>query len=148
MKPHPFRFKHVQESLGFLLWQTTISWQRKIKQILQAYELTHAQFVIMATLLWFESQDKTPTQALIARWSKLDKMSVSASLKELVQRKLIQRSEHKKDTRAKIVALTPHGKKMLLKIVPKIEKTDATFFENLSTKEQAIALQLFKKLTA
>ena len=55
----------------------------------------------MATLLWFEFHQYDTTQILIVNWTKLDKMTVSKSLKKLVALKLVHRIEHETDTRAK-----------------------------------------------
>ncbi len=46
----PFGFDAPEDSPGFLLWQTTISWQRMIKKALEPHDISHAQFVIMAIL--------------------------------------------------------------------------------------------------
>ena len=71
-----------EDSPGFLLWQTTISWQRMIKKALESHDISHAQFVIMAILLWWHSKEKDVTQIDIVTMSKLDKMTVSKSLKK------------------------------------------------------------------
>ena len=80
----PFGFDKPEDSPGFLLWQTTMVWQRQIKRALESYDISHPQFVIMATLMWFEAHHYDTTQILIVNWSKLDKMTVSKSLKKLV----------------------------------------------------------------
>lgn len=46
----PFGFDKPEDSPGFLLWQTTMIWQRQIKKALEQYNVSHAQFVIIATL--------------------------------------------------------------------------------------------------
>lgn len=55
MSDLPFGFDKPEDSPGFLLWQTTMIWQRQIKRSLEPYDISHAQFVIMATLMWFEA---------------------------------------------------------------------------------------------
>src|SRR5687768_10493839 len=99
----PFGFDKPKDSPGFLLWQITMVWQRKIKKALESYDISHAQFVIMATLMWFEAHHYDTTQVLIVNWSKLDKMTVSKSLKKLVTLEYVNRLEHATDTRAKRV---------------------------------------------
>ena len=85
MTHHPFGFDKAEDSHVFLLWQTTIMWQRIIKQALEPYDIAHAQFVIMASLMWFSIKDIEATQVLIAGHSKLDKMTISKSIKKLHQ---------------------------------------------------------------
>src|SRR3989344_2744622 len=117
-----FGFEKPEHSPGFLLWQTMVIWQRQIKKALDPYHISHAQFVILANVLWFEGIKKIPTQILIAHSAKLDKMTVSKSLKKLAANGLIKRVEHKDDTRAKSVHLTAKGKAMASKLVPIVEK--------------------------
>lgn len=118
----PFGFEKPEDSPGFLLWQTTITWQRHIKKALATYDITHPQFVIMALLLWLEAHRYDTTQTLIANWSKLDKMTVSTSLKKLVVRGYVHRMEHETDTRAKSVSLTSKGKDLARKLIPIVER--------------------------
>ncbi len=142
----PFGFEKPQDSPGFLLWQTTMVWQRLIKQALEPYGISHAQFVIMATLLWFKAHGYNTTQILIAQWSKLDKMTVSKALKILVSEGLVYRMEHQKDTRAKSVSLTDQGKALIYKLVPVIEQIDTTFFGRVSDPEQRSLIAILNQL--
>ncbi|MGN6670655.1 MAG: MarR family winged helix-turn-helix transcriptional regulator [Candidatus Nucleicultricaceae bacterium] len=132
----PFGFERPEDSPGFLLWQITMVWQRQIKKALEPYSISHAQFVIMATLLWFEAHHHDTTQVLISHKTKLDKMTVSKSLKKLVSLGYVNRMEHETDTRAKTVSLTDKGKKMVHTLVPIVEKIDNLFFGRLSPAEQ------------
>ena len=142
----PFGFDKPEDSPGFLLWQTTMVWQRQIKKILENYNISHAQFVIMATLIWFEAHDYDTTQVLIVNWSKLDKMTVSKSLKTLANFDLVTRVEHKTDTRAKSVFLTNKGKNLVHKLVPIVEEIDNSFFNKVSSTQQQNFIQILKKL--
>ena len=143
----PFGFERPEESPGFLLWQTTMVWQRLIKKALEPYGIPHASFVILATLLWFEAHGYDTTQILIAQWSKLDKMTVSKALKTLVSEGLVNRIEHKKDTRAKSVFLTEKGKTLIHQLVPIVEQIDTTFFGGVSNQEQKSLITMLNRLT-
>lgn len=143
----PFGFATPQQSPGFLLWQTTMLWQRRIKKALEPHQVTHAQFVIMATLLWFSAHGHETTQAFIIEWTKLDKMTVSKSLKELALVGLVVRSEHHTDTRAKTVELTKKGGALVHKLVPIVESIDSDFFKTASTAEQKNLIAIFAQLT-
>lgn len=147
MKSFPFGFEQAHKSPGFLLWQTTMLWQRLIKKALEPYAISHAQFVIMATLLWFELQKKSTTQVEIIQWSKLDKMTVSKSLKKLVSLKLVNRMEHQTDSRAKNVLLTSTGKKLVRQLIPLVEEVDVQFFGRTSKHNQEMLIKIFQKLT-
>ncbi len=143
-----FGFEAPEDSPGFLLWQTTITWQRLIKKALEAHDISHTQFVIMAILLWFEEHHQDPTQVALARLSKLDKMTVSKSLKKLVAQGYIRREESQKDTRAKWVYLTPKGKNFTAKLVRIVEGIDAEFFGKTPPSDQQTLIQILGKLMA
>lgn len=143
----PFGFDTPEDSPGFLLWQTTMIWQRRIKKALEAHNVSHAGFVIMATLMWFEAHKYDTTQILIVNQTKLDKMTVSKSLKKLVSLGFVNRIEHEIDTRAKSVSLTEKGKEMVCTLVPIIESIDSVFFSRASDKEQKNLVHILAKLT-
>ncbi|WP_032113539.1 MarR family winged helix-turn-helix transcriptional regulator [Candidatus Paracaedibacter symbiosus] len=144
----PFGFDRPEDSPGFSLWQATIIWQRLIKKALDPYNISHSQFVIMALLLWFKAHNYDTTQTLIINWSKLDKMTVSKSLKKLVAQGLVHRFELKTDTRAKSVFLTDKGKDLVYQLVPIVEKIDAEFFGKVLERDKQLLIQILKKLVA
>lgn len=143
-----FGFEHPEDSPGFLLWQTTVIWQRRIKKILEACDISHAQFVIMALLLWIQesSPGDYPNQVTLVQLSKLDKMTVSQALKKLSIKNLICRVENTVDTRAKTVTLTHEGRMLIKKLMPLVEKEDADFFKSLASKQQTVLKNLLSKL--
>ena len=146
MSNAPFGFEKPEDSPGFLLWQATMTWQRLIKKALEPFEISHAQFVVMALLMWFEKQGYDTTQIEIAQWSKLDKMTVSKSLKKLAAEGLLSRAEHTRDTRAKSVTLTAKGKTFIRKLVPLVEQVDEQFFSTVAAREQQTFMQVLARL--
>lgn len=138
-----FSYKRHEDSPGFLLWQLTNEWQRKQRQALAKLGLTHAQFVVLACLLWLSTHTTDPiTQNQIATFANIDKMMVSDLIKILIRKKLLIRSSHNTDNRAYDLSLTPSGRKLILKAVPVVEKIDAEFF----CKETHSLVQLHKVL--
>lgn len=148
MNESVFTVEQPEDSPGFLLWQTTITWQRRIKKALEPHGVNHAQFVLLAILLWHHKIKQDPTQVTLATWSKLDKMTVSKSLRILVDKGLVSRHEHAEDTRAKIVHLTHEGKSLASKLVPVVEAIDESFFSAIGTTKQQELIHIFKQLTA
>lgn len=138
----PFGFDTPEDSPGFLLWQTTITWQRLIKKALDPFEISHAQFVVLALSLWLEAHQKEATQMMIIKLSKLDKMTVSQALKKLSVLNFVERQEHATDTRVKKVQLTDEGRKLIHQLVPLVEAVDKQFFGVLSSSEQQNLLSL------
>lgn len=141
-----FSVEQPEDSPGFLLWQTTIIWQRAIKKELDSHGISHTQFVLLAILLWHNKIQQDPTQATLASWSKLDKMTVSKALKGLTDMDLVTKRGHKEDTRAKIVNLTESGKSLASKLVPVVEGIDKAFFSTLAQDKQTDLMATFKQL--
>jgi DNA-binding MarR family transcriptional regulator len=134
MKTNSFGFAAPEESPGFLLWQTTVSWQRLIKSVLEPFKISHAQFVVLALLLWLEESSNEALQSIIIEKSKLDKMTVCKALKKLSMEGLVLRAEHPVDTRAKLVTSTRKGRALTKKLVKLVENADKQFFATLSKK--------------
>jgi len=124
-----FSFKRPEDSPGFLLWQLTNQWQRQQRQALAKLGLTHAQFVVLAGVLWLGSlPDNMVTQSQVSDLTKIDKMSMSDLTTTLLQKKLLKRRSHTKDKRAYSLVLTEKGKRSVLKAIPVVEGIDAEFF--------------------
>ena len=146
MTKSSFGFETPEESPGFLLWQVSITWQRQIKAELDPYGISHAQFVILAVLLWCEETSTTPIQSFLVAKTKLDKMTVSASLKKLSLENLIKRNEHEKDTRAKSVTLTTKGKELTQQLVKLVEQVDKVFFSSIKATNQKTLINTLNAL--
>lgn len=126
-----FSVETPEESSGFLLWQVTNLWQREIKKALEVYDLTHSQFVLLASTLWLMQQNESITQIVLSNHTKIDPMTTSTVLRTLQKKGLLQRQEHSTDTRAKTVELTPAGVEMAKLAVKTVEKFDHDFFQVL-----------------
>ncbi len=138
--------KTDKTSSGFLLWQVTTLWQREIKTALEEVNLSHSGFVLVASLLWFEEQDIVVSQTALIEHTKLDKMTVSKSLKKLEREGLVFRAENEADTRAKIIALTDEGNALAMSSVKIVEEVDKRFFSVFSQQEKEQFNGLFLKL--
>lgn len=143
-----FGFNSPEDSPGFLLWQVTAEWQRKIKVAIEPLGITQPQFVICALLLWFNENNISPTQVALIEKSKLDKMTVSASLKKLSDKNLIQREESPSDTRAKLSSLTPQGKRLIKKAVKIVENIDHLYFSKLNKKDLSVLKNILYTLVS
>ncbi|XPV67377.1 MAG: MarR family winged helix-turn-helix transcriptional regulator [Halarcobacter sp.] len=145
-KESNFQVKKAEQSSGFLLWQVTTLWQREIKTALDGVNLNHSGFVILASLLWFKEQEIITTQTTIIEHTKLDKMTVSKSLKILEKNGFILRSENEIDTRAKTITLTHSGIELAIKSVKIVEDIDNLFFSKLNKKDKNQLNTLFLEL--
>ena len=133
-KEKTFSVEKAEDSSGFLLWQVTNLWQREIKKALEKYDLTHSQFVLMASIHWLTLNKQDVTQILLSSHTKIDPMTTSTVLRTLQAKEFIQRQEHATDTRAKTVELTENGKKIIKQAIKTVETFDAEFFSILGEK--------------
>ena len=131
-----FKFETPGESAGFLLWKTTNLWQREIRKTLKKFDLTHTQFVILASSYWLTNKKDNVTQVEIAEFIDIDKMLTSNVIRKLIEKGLLNRKEHKTDTRAKVIMLTDKGVDILKKSITEVEKFDVIFFGKLSNKNE------------
>ena len=123
-----------EESSEFLLWQVTNLWQRELRKALEKYDLTHSQFVLLASILWLSLKKENVTQVLLSTHTKIDPMTTSTVLRTLQKKGLLRRQEQVTDTRAKTVELTENGTKIAKLAVKAVEIFDGEFFQPLGDK--------------
>jgi DNA-binding MarR family transcriptional regulator len=128
-----FCVEKTEDSPGFLLWQVTNLWQRKVRKALEQYDLTHSQFVLLTCLHWLSIHNEEITQVVLSINSKIDAATTSAILRTLQKKGFIRRKEHSSDTRAKKIELTARGKELVKKAVITVEQTDKIFFSSLGS---------------
>jgi len=133
--------KHAgpEESPGFLLWRVSTSWRKSIEEVLTPLNLTHPQFVILATTGWLNRKGKPVSQADISRQSGLDPNTTSQVLRGLQSKGLIERLAIV-DERSKQPVLTKEGKKLLTKALPAVEEADQKFFSKVKNSSSLVAL--------
>lgn len=139
------QFKEAKESQGLLFWQVSTLWQRKIKEALRPYDLTHTQFVILAVTQELNDRNFDATQKEISNFSMIDVMTISTTLRLLEKKGLITRTSHPVDTRANQIKNTKLGEEILQKVNPVIEHVDDEFFFS-DKKELATFMGLLRKL--
>lgn len=143
-----FQFDNAEESPGFLLWQVSSMWQRQINAGLKQFGLTHAQFVLLASLTWLVNDEKPVTQVDLASHAKMDVMMTSNVLRTLEDKGLIVRKPHPTDTRAKSLAVTSKGLALAGQAVQVVEGIDREFFNSLGTGVTGFNQQLLKLIEA
>ena len=111
-------------------------WHSMIKKELKKMNLTHPQFVVLASLAYLSQDSDEITQVMISKLSGIDVMTVSQILSLLEKHDFVKRKEHSRDTRAKAVILNKKGEEILQKAVPLIEQIDEIFFKKLDTDEE------------
>jgi DNA-binding MarR family transcriptional regulator len=136
---HIFSFERPEDNAGYLLWQVSMLWQLKMKKALDKLGITLTQFALLAALHWLTRNGDIVTQKDLAQHAKTDKMTTSKVLRTLQKNGLVTRTEHERDTRAKIIALTEAGLQVLTAANVAVEATDQRFFGVLRAETGAYA---------
>lgn len=138
------QFKAAQDSPGFLLWQASSLWQRSIREALAPTGLTHAQFVLLASLAWLGGSDTGINQVQLAEHARMDVMMTSDVLRTLEAKGLIRRVRNPLDRRAWNLEIQEAGLALANQAVGLVEKADSAFFGRL--KSNAPLLELLQIL--
>jgi DNA-binding MarR family transcriptional regulator len=131
------------QSPGFLLWHATLRWQRAVAAALAPLDLTHVQFVLLASTWWLNQHDERPTQARLAEHAGSDVKMTSQVVRSLERKGLVEREVDPGDTRARRLRVTRRGARLAPRAIAAVERTDAEFFSDLPDGD---ALRLLKPL--
>ncbi|MFD0277866.1 MarR family winged helix-turn-helix transcriptional regulator [Kitasatospora sp. NPDC127111] len=116
------------DSAGFWLWHATLRWQREITAALAPFDLTHAQFVLLACAWWLNEHGEVPNQQELARQAGTDVKMTSQLVRKLEAKGLLDRETDPEDTRARRLRITPRGAELARSAVVAVERVDAAFF--------------------
>lgn len=126
-----------------LLWRVTLSWQRRIRSVLEPYELTHVQFVLLTSLWWLaDHEDRPPTQARLAQHAGTDPMMTSQVTRKLEARGLLERALDPADSRARRLHLTAAGRAVVAQALKDVEAADEDYFAALGRQRDAFVRAL------
>lgn len=124
------RFKGgPSESPGLLLWRTTMRWQRIMTAALAPLDLTHVQFVLLASAMWLGRNGEPPNQVQLAAQAGTEVKMTSDVVARLEAKGLIARETDPRDSRAKVIRLTAAGTAAVQSAIVAVEAADAAFFE-------------------
>ena len=122
-------FDDAADSTGLALWRVTNRWQAAQRATLAPFDLTHVQFVLLASLTWLDAE--LPTQNELATHAGTDPMMTSQVVRALEAKGLVQRLPHPTDGRARLLSVTPAGRDLANRAVFAVEACDAAFFAPL-----------------
>jgi DNA-binding MarR family transcriptional regulator len=134
-------FGDAAESPGLLLWQVTNAWQAAQRSALRRFDLTHVQFVLLASLTW-QHGDQPVTQRQVAEHARADPMMTSQVLRTLEAKELIERRPHPTDARARAVTVTPAGVDLANRANVAVEQVDRDYFGVLGDDRGTFTLML------
>jgi DNA-binding MarR family transcriptional regulator len=142
------KYKHDStSSIGLSFVKVYNTWHRKIKEQLKTLNLTHPQYIVLASLGYLAQHQQEVNQVDLARQSEIDVMTVSTIVKNLEKQHLIIRQPSLQDTRAKVVTITEKGQIILNQALPLVESIDTNFFGSLGEQADLFNQMLLKLVT-
>lgn len=130
-------------SPGFLLWRVTLSWQRAVVAALRPLELTHVQFVLLASTWWLATHDNAgglPSQRQVADHAAADVMMSSQVLRALERRGLVTRGPDPRDARVRRLDVTAAGAALAERAITVVEAADQEFFGRTTEPDRLLAV--------
>lgn len=114
----------------------TNRWQRRIVAALKPLDLTHVQFVLLASVWWLSRNgEDAPTQREVADHAGTDPMMTSQVLRVLERRGLLSRNRDPRDRRAWRIAATASGARLAERAIEVVEAADRAFFAKAEPNE-------------
>ncbi len=108
----------------------------------RALDLTPLQYAVLAAL----TKDGPEDQARLGGSLALDRTTISVVVKKLEGRGLVRRKLSEKDRRAKLISITPAGRKLVDQGLPAVAAAQDRMLAPLTSTERTRFLDLLKKV--
>ncbi|CAM5439563.1 putative HTH-type transcriptional regulator [Streptomyces alboniger] len=95
---------------GYLVWRLANKWRTAVDQALAPLNLTHAQYVLLASLSGMARSGRQPSQRELADHTGLEALYVSKLARSLEAAGLVGRTRDTEDTRVVRLTLTAEGR--------------------------------------
>jgi haloalkane dehalogenase len=109
----------MEPTPGYLVWRLAMKWRVAVDRALAPLGLTHAQYVLLASLYGMK---QPPTQRELADHTGLEALYVSKLARSLDADGLIERVRDTKDTRAIRLTLTDRGREITAPAIKEVNK--------------------------
>jgi DNA-binding MarR family transcriptional regulator len=116
-------------------------WQRAMRAALAPHDLTHVQFVLLASAWWLGEQGEQPSQRRVAEHAGTDAMMTSQVVRALERAGLVQRLRDPADGRSVRVTITASGRERLQGALADVEAADVAFFADVQDEALVPRLQ-------
>ena len=101
------------KSPAYQLWLATNAWQRCLRKALEPFDVTHCQFIILASINFLKESGELPTQVAVHRFAEIDENMTSQVVKTMIAKGYLGRSKHPTDGRGHVLGLTKSGMQLL-----------------------------------
>lgn len=103
--------------------------------------------MLLASLWWLTNLgDTEPTQAHLADHARTDPMMTSQVLRKLEARGLLTRTQHPRDSRARVLHLTRAGTRLVARALADVEGADEEYFAALSDSDKRAFVNTLQSL--
>ncbi|WP_328484086.1 MarR family transcriptional regulator [Streptomyces sp. NBC_00377] len=107
---------------GFLVWRLASKWRVAVDRAVAPLGLTHAQYVLAASLHGMQREGERPSQRRLADHTGLEALYVSKLARTLESAGLIERTRDPRDPRAVQLALTEHGQTLTRQAITAVQE--------------------------
>lgn len=107
---------------GFLVWRLANKWRVAVDRALAPLGLTHAQYVVVASLYGMQRTGERPSQRRLADHTGLEALYVSKLARVLEPAGLIERTRDPRDPRAVQLALTQQGQAVTRQAIAAVQE--------------------------
>lgn len=115
-------------SAGFWLHHAALTWRTALDARLRPLDLTHTQFMLLATAGWLQQVSGPPTQQEVADHAGTDRQMTSRVVRTLQERGMLIRTQDPADGRIYRLGLTPHGRAVAGRAIEVAGELDREFF--------------------
>ena len=105
------------ETTGSLVWRLAMHWRAAVDRAVAPFGLTHAQYVVLASLHTLTLRGARPSQRELADYTALEPVYISRLAKALEEGGLIERAQAATDTRAVELSLTREGEDRVIQAI-------------------------------
>jgi len=119
--------------------EATNAWQAALRP----FDLTHVQFVLLASLAW-QRDGRPVSQRQLAEHARADPMMTSQVVRTLAANGLLQRQPHPTDARARALRATPAGIELANQANAAVEQVDLDYFDLLGDDRPAFTGMLVR----
>ena len=107
--------RRVHTGAGYLVWHLSIKWQLAVDRALKRLGLTHADYLILASLHECSRCGVEPDQRELANFAGLEVAYVSKLVRSLEHSGLLRRADHTAEPRACRLELSPRGAEVVVR---------------------------------
>ncbi|GLY81224.1 MarR family winged helix-turn-helix transcriptional regulator [Actinoallomurus iriomotensis] len=131
---------------GYLVWRLSIRWRVAVDRALAPLGLTHAQYVLLASLYGRERAGARPSQRELADHTGLEALYISKLARALEADGLIERARDPGDTRTVRLSLTARGREAVTPAIGTVQALLDRLLRPLGGRDAPRAAQFVRDL--